>query len=122
MTELIADGLLLCGTLLATMYCFVLSRKVKKLSGFESGIGGAIAVLSKQVDDMQSALKKTEQSASEASKQLQEILDDANAAAGRLEVLLAGMDDFADQQVAQVISPKEPQVEPGAFSTARMRG
>lgn len=94
--DLVADALLLGGTLCACLYCFVLSRRLKKLSGFESGLGGAIAVLSTQVDDMQRVLKETEATAGEASSQLRDLVQEAEDAAGNLEVLLASLTDMPE--------------------------
>lgn len=131
MIDLIADALLLGGALSACLYCFVLSRRLKKLASFESGLGGAIAVLSTQVDDMQRVLKETEATAGEASSQLRDLVQEAEDVAGNLDVLLASLSDIPDavapaapvapQPVAQP-APAAP--EPGVFSfaTARLRG
>lgn len=137
--ELLADALLLGGTLCACLYCFVLSRRLKKLSSFESGLGGAIAVLSTQVDDMQRVLKETEATAGEASSQLKSLVQEAEDAAGNLEVLLASLTDMpevpsapgpliltdpepAPAPVAPPVAVEDP-VETGVFSfvTARAR-
>ena len=56
MIDLFADGLLLVACLGAAIYCAVLSRKINRLNQFETGLGGAIAVLSAQVDDVQKTL------------------------------------------------------------------
>ena len=50
--ELIADILLIAGALGAGLYCIVLSRRLNRFTDLEKGVGGAIAVLSAQVDDM----------------------------------------------------------------------
>ena len=131
--DLVADALLLGGTLCACAYCFVFSRRLKKLSSFESGLGGAIAVLSTQVDDMQRVLKETEATAGEASSQLKDLVQEADDAAGNLEVLLASLTDMPEAPVARtqtapaavhpgVPMPASP-VEPDVFSfvTARAR-
>ena len=99
--DLVADALLLGGALCACLYCFVLSRRLKKLASFESGLGGAIAVLSTQVDDMQRVLKETEATAGEASSQLKELVQEAEDAAGNLEVLLASLTDIPEEPVAK---------------------
>ncbi len=46
--ELIADILLVAGALGAGLYCFVLSRRLRKFTDLEQGVGGAVAVLSSQ--------------------------------------------------------------------------
>ncbi len=130
--DLIADALLLGGALCACAYCFVLSRRLKKLSSFESGLGGAIAILSTQVDDMQRVLKETEATAGEASSQLKDLVQEAEDAAGNLEVLLASLTDMPEAPITQTNIPAHPgvpvaapsaAVEPDVFSfvTARAR-
>ena len=46
--NLIADILLVAGALGAGIYCFVLARRLSKFNDLESGVGGAVAVLSAQ--------------------------------------------------------------------------
>lgn len=67
--ELIADILLIAGALGAGLYCVVLSRRLSRFTNLEKGVGGAIAVLSSQVDDMTKALEvaRTETSKSASS-------------------------------------------------------
>ncbi|HBT01357.1 MAG TPA: hypothetical protein DEB47_16175, partial [Citreicella sp.] len=50
--DLIADILLAAGALGAGFYCFVLSRRLTRFTDLEQGVGGAVAVLSAQVDDL----------------------------------------------------------------------
>jgi hypothetical protein len=132
MIDLVSDALLFAGAICACVYCMVLSRRLKKLSGFESGLGGAIAVLSTQVDDMQKVLKSTEETAVKATEQLQLLIKEADDAAGNLEVLLASMDDLPEAppqsaplvltEATKVLEPAvsaEPEVV--SFVTARSR-
>lgn len=119
--DLVADALLLGGTLCACLYCFVLSRRLKKLSSFESGLGGAIAVLSTQVDDMQRVLKETEATAGEASSQLRGLVQEAEDAAGNLEVLLASLTDMPEVPSAPaplILRDPEPAPVPVAAPVA----
>ena len=50
--ELVADILLVAGALGAGVYCFVLARRLNRFNALEKGVGGAVAVLSAQVDDL----------------------------------------------------------------------
>ena len=97
MVDIIADGLLFIGSFGAGIFCFVLSRKVSKLNQFETGLGGAIAVLSAQVDEMQKTLAHTEKAAKEAGSELERLVEEATLAAGRLDLLLAAAEDLPDQ-------------------------
>ena len=49
--DLIADILLVAGALGAGFYCFILGRRLNRFNDLENGVGGAVAVLSAQVDD-----------------------------------------------------------------------
>ena len=94
--NLISDVLLSAGAFGAAIYCFVLSARLKKLTALESGMGGAIAVLSVQVDDMTKALHKAGGAASGSAASLDGLASRAEAAAARIELLLAAMYDLPD--------------------------
>jgi hypothetical protein len=94
--NLISDVLLSAGAFGAAIYCFVLSARLKKLTALESGMGGAIAVLSVQVDDMTKALHKAGGAASGSAASLDGLASRAEAAAARIELLLAAMYDQPD--------------------------
>ena len=94
--NLISDVLLSAGAFGAAIYCFVLSARLKKLTALESGMGGAIAVLSVQVDDMTKALQKAGGAASGSAASLDGLATRAEAAASRIELLLAAMYDLPD--------------------------
>lgn len=94
---LIADLMMIAAALGAAVYCLVLSRRLSKFSDLERGMGGAIAVLSAQVDDMTTALSKAQGSAHSTQAELDEISKRAEAAAKRLELLLAAMHDLPGQ-------------------------
>ena len=94
--NLISDVLLSAGAFGAAIYCFVLSARLKKLTALESGMGGAIAVLSVQVDDMTKALQKAGGAANGSAASLDGLATRAEAAAARIELLLAAMYDLPD--------------------------
>ncbi|MEL7348199.1 MAG: hypothetical protein AAFN17_10620 [Pseudomonadota bacterium] len=54
--ELIADGLLIATTLTAAIYCAVLSRRLRRLSSTEDGIGGQITALNGAVQETRQAV------------------------------------------------------------------
>ena len=49
--DVIADILLVAGALGAGFYCYILARRLSRFNDLENGVGGAVAVLSAQVDD-----------------------------------------------------------------------
>lgn len=95
--EIIADILLGAGALGVAAFCHVLSRRLSAFSQLENGIGGAVAVLSVQVDDMTRALANARAAAQESTQSLAGMTERAEAAAARLELLLATMHDLPER-------------------------
>lgn len=91
---LVADIFLVAAALGATFYCFVLSRRLNRFTDLENGVGGAIAVLSAQVEDMTRTLKSAQGAASESATSLGALTGRAEDAARRLELLVASMHDL----------------------------
>jgi hypothetical protein len=88
---LISDGLLIIGALAASLYCFVLAGRLKRLMALDRGLGASIAGLSRQVDEMHKSLALTRTAARESRKDLAKLTSRAEIAAGRLELLLAAV-------------------------------
>ncbi|MES2435820.1 MAG: DUF6468 domain-containing protein [Pseudomonadota bacterium] len=97
---LIADILMAAGSFGAAIYCYVLSGRLKKFTTLETGMGGAIAVLSAQVDDMTRALENARKTAHGSADGLTALTQRAEAVAGRLELLVASMHDLPDPEVS----------------------
>jgi hypothetical protein len=93
---LIADILLIAAALAAGFYCIVLSRRLTRFTDLERGVGGAVAVLSAQVDDMTRALAKAQSAAGTSAATLEAATERAEAAARRLELLLASLHDLPE--------------------------
>jgi len=106
--DLIADILLVAGSFGAAVYCYVLSVRLKRFTTLETGMGGAIAVLSAQVDDMTVALDKARGAANGSAESLEELTVRGEAVAKRLELLVASLHDLP-----------EPGAEPAASSRAK---
>ncbi len=117
--NLIADFLLATGAFAAAYYCLVLSRRLKRFTALESGMGGAIAVLSAQVDDMTRALAKARAAAEESAKALESQVQRAESAAARLDVVLASMHDIP---LAQGDQEEEDDDEDRRIRFVRRRG
>lgn len=94
--ELIADVLMAAGAFGAAVYCYVLAGRLKKFTTLESGMGGAIAVLSAQVDDMTRALEKARGAANGSASSLETLTLRAEAVAGRLELMVAALHDLPE--------------------------
>jgi hypothetical protein len=94
--NVIADILLGTGALAAAFYCHVLSGRLKRFTTLETGMGGAIAVLSAQVDDMTLALESARKAAHGSANGLEALVQRAEGTAARLELMLAAMHDLPE--------------------------
>lgn len=99
--ELIANILLAAGAFGAAIYCYVLSRRLARFTTLETGMGGAIAVLSAQVDEMTRALQTAQDTARGSATSLEALTARAEAAAARLDLILATMHDLPESAPAE---------------------
>lgn len=105
--DLIADILLIAGALAAAFYCLILARRLSRFTNLENGVGGAIAVLSAQVDDMTRTLGQAQGSADGANASLEALTQRAEDVARRLELLVASLHDLPD--AAEPTDPPKPE-------------
>jgi hypothetical protein len=105
--ELIADFLLLAATVGAAVYCYVLAARLRRFTTLETGMGGAIAVLSAQVDDMTRALQKAQGVASGSEQRLEELTARADLLSRRLELLVASLHDLPETAAPGGAPPRE---------------
>lgn len=104
--ELVADMLLASGAFGAAIYCYVLALRLKRFSTLESGMGGAIAVLSAQVDDMTKALEQARGAAHGSASSLQGLTQRAETVAARLELLVAALHDLPETETREPPAPE----------------
>jgi len=105
--EIIADIMLAAGALSAAFYCIVLSRRLKRFNRLEGGVGGAVAVLSVQVDDLTKTLERAQKAAQSSAANLGTLTDQAQQVAGRLELMIAAMHDLPEEPPAPAPPPKD---------------
>lgn len=105
-----ADIMMIFASLGAACYCLVLSRRLSRLTSFDKGIGGAIAVLSAQVDDMKIALSEAKAGSEGAGGHLQDLVRQARDISGELELMIASCHDFAEE--ALVVQGQAPVASP----------
>jgi len=98
---IIADIFLAAGAMGAAFYCYVLSARLKRFTDLEKGVGGAVAVLSAQVDDLTRALVRAQASAATAGDALATQSTRAEAAADRIELLVASLHDLPEPEAKQ---------------------
>jgi hypothetical protein len=108
--EIIADIFLVAGALGAALYCFVLAKRLARFNDLETGIGGAVAVLSAQVDDLTKTLAAAQKTASASTVTLEKLTERADSVARRLELLVASLHDLPDAEKQTVaVSPAQPE-------------
>lgn len=95
--EFLADMLLVAGAFAAAIYCLVLSRKLTRFAQIEGGVGGAVALLSAQVDDLEKTLTRAQASVGDSEQSLAELTLRAEEASRRLEMVLATMHDLPER-------------------------
>ncbi|WP_114288007.1 hypothetical protein [Candidatus Halocynthiibacter alkanivorans] len=104
--DLIADILLVAGALGAGFYCIILARRLNRFTDLEKGVGGAIAVLSAQVDDMTKTLTRAQHTAAGSAVELTELTARAESVAKRMELLIASMHDLPEPEPARAPAPQ----------------
>lgn len=108
---LIADGLLVLAALAASLYCWVLSRRLRRLTQLDQGLGAAISSLSEQVEEMQAALNQSKQGIEQRTAKLDNLTRQSEKAAKRLGQLIeAAKTRDADEPAPEVVLRVE---EPG---------
>lgn len=90
----IADILLAAGAIGAGVYCFVLGRRLNRFNDLEKGVGGAVAVLSAQVDDLNRTLAAAQTTASASAQTLTDLTSRAEDMSRRLELQMASLHDI----------------------------
>jgi len=123
--ELIADIFLVAGALGAGLYCFVLSRRLRRFTDLEQGVGGAVAVLSTQVDELRASLNSARDASDQSGQALESLTKRAESVAQRLELMMASMHDVVpaeEQNEAQDTSEPPPeQTTPAATPSSKPR-
>ncbi len=104
--EMIADILLVAGALGAGLYCLVLARRLHRFNDLQGGVGGAVAVLSAQVDDLKKTLDSARSTAGASTASLEELTRRAESVARRLELMVASMHDLPNAEVSAPESKK----------------
>ncbi|QFT58378.1 hypothetical protein FIU94_06020 [Sulfitobacter sp. THAF37] len=111
--ELIADILLASGALGAGFYCFVLGRRLNRFNDLEKGVGGAVAVLSAQVDDLNKTLTAAQEAANQSASTLTALTERAENSAQKLELQMASLHDIPN-------TPPPPPEAPAKAASAEV--
>lgn len=117
--ELIADTLMVAGSFGAAVYCYVLAQRLKRFTTLETGMGGAIAVLSVQVDDMTRALDAAQNAANGSASGLQALTARGEAVAKRLELLVAALHDLPEPPLSRPVAAEMPVAAPAGLAAPK---
>lgn len=93
--ELVIDFLLLAASGTATLYCWVLSKKLKALTNAEAGLGAGIAALSQSANEMKTAVDGARASADETVARIEILLSQADEKAVQIESLLEQLSEMS---------------------------
>jgi len=91
---LIADIFLTAGCIGAALYCYILGRRLRAFNDLERGMGGAVAVLSAQVDDLEKSVTAARSSASNSQQELESVTLRAEDVRRQLEIQIAALHDL----------------------------
>lgn len=120
--ELVADILLVAGALGAGFYCFVLARRLNRFNDLEKGVGGAVAVLSAQVDDLNTTLSAARDASEGSNAALNDLTGRAEAVAQRLELMMASMHDMPEPpEFSGQAADTDPAAPPGPMFVRHAR-
>ena len=92
--QIVADIILIFAAFGATFYCFVLAHRLRRFTDLEKGVGGAVAVLATQVDDLTKVTVTAQANAAASVSTLENVCHRSETAAARLELLLASLQDL----------------------------
>jgi len=106
--DLIADILLVSAAFAAAFYCFVLSRRLNKFNDLEKGVGGAIAVLSTQVEELKKTLEAAQGTAASSAETLTDLNIRAETTSKRLELQMAALSDMPQSDAQESKIDPEP--------------
>lgn len=112
--DLIADILLAAGAIGAGIYCFVLGRRLNRFNDLEKGVGGAVAVLSAQVDDLTKTLEAAQTTASGSAQTLVDLAARADSVSQKLELQMASLHDIAPAPPPRAAEERQPAKSPVA--------
>lgn len=118
--DLIADIILGLGAFGTALYCLILSRRLKRFNNLQDGMGGAVAVLSAQVDDMTKTLDQAQSAAGQSAAVLTELTERAEMSARKLELMMASLHDLPEPSAQQTIKPSQNGREHEGFTSSRL--
>ncbi len=100
--EMIFDFMLLSASGSATVYCFVLNRKLQRLKDTEKGLGATIASMAAAVEQAQAAVAQAKQSSAESVNELAPLVAETREFLPKLAALAESIGDTADTTISNI--------------------
>lgn len=110
---LISDVLLLAATGGMALWCRVLTKRLKAFNDLDTGLGGTIAALKLQADDLQASIAVATEHAHDRGAALDEATTRADDRIGRMEMLLTSLEDLEAEAADRLLA--EPTVDETVF-------
>lgn len=117
--DYIADIILGLGAFGAGIYCLILSRRLKRFNNLQDGMGGAVAVLSAQVDDMTKSLDQAQSAAGQSASVLTELTERAETSARKLELMMASLHDLPEPSATIAENVSDQAKDKVGFTSSR---
>lgn len=123
--EIVSDMLLVAGAFGLALYCWILSRRLARLSRSDEGLGATISALSEQVEALQSTASRATAEAQSTTERLAALVEEAEKREGELSIMLASLSDiddlaFASAQRAEAATAPPVEEPPAAvFASSR---
>lgn len=97
--QTIMDTGIIAGSVILMVFCFVLTRRLRRLNDLEDGLGAAIAIMSAEVDRLEKSVRAARQEALEAGKTLAAQVQQAQSERAKWDLHLKMRDAVPDQPV-----------------------
>lgn len=94
--QIVVDFILLAVSGVATVYCFVLSRRLARLNDMKNGIGASIATMSQALDQTQQVLLIAKNASLEGVERLTSVLEEAERVGPEIRQLLKALGELAE--------------------------
>ena len=88
----IPDIILIVISGLACMYCYLLSRRLRKLNNLETGLGASIITLTRAIEGTYKAAQEAQTSTAEAVETLRDLLARSDNLTPRADAIVKGME------------------------------
>ena len=105
--DIIVDFILLAASGAATVYCFVLSKRLKKLNDMKNGLGASIASMSQTLDQTQQVLSLAKRSSVESIERLSALLEEAERLTPELSQLMDALGELSEIAADDIAKAKD---------------